>query len=338
MTAPHPPSWILSVLRWLTPRRLQAQAIVLALCLWGVAAVDFATPGPLDRAGNIKFHDFLPIYVAGRLAVDDRALQLYDQKIAADERQSIVGEPLNVRLPFLYGPQVALFFAPFARLSFTAAARIWTALSLLIYFACIHAVWCRCPNLRAHARLVTTSAVAFPPLFHFFVRGQLSALILLFFTAAYLAFRADHFWLAGAALGFLIFKPQFLLAIPLILLFAGAWKPLFALIASATGQLVITYFYFGAATMQKYFDLFLHPSAWIDSAELSLAPIQMHSLRSFFSLLIPWPSTALVFYGLSSVAILVLAVSIWQIFERALDPFFSAHPRRSSDQSPSFRV
>jgi hypothetical protein len=98
----------------------------------------------------------------------------------------------------------------------------------------------------------------------------------------------------------------------LILLFAGAWKALVGLIASATAHLVVTYLHFGAATMQKYLDLFLHPSAWIDSAELSLAPIQMHSLRSFFSLLIPWPSTALVLYTLSSVGVLVLAVSIWK--------------------------
>ena len=323
MTAPHALSWILAFLRWLTPRRLQAQAIVLALCLWGVAVVDFSTPGALDRAGNIKFHDFLPIYVAGRLVSQDRALQLYDQKIAADERQSILGESVNVRLPFLYSPQVALFFAPIARLSFSAAARIWVALSLLIYYGCVYAVWRSCPSLQAHARLVAISAVAFPPLFHFFVRGQLSALILLCITVAYLAFRAEQSWLAGAALGFLVFKPQFLVAIPLILLFAGAWKAFFGIIASATAQLVITYFFFGAATMQKYFDLFLHPSGWIDSAELSLAPIQMHSLRSFFSLLIPWPSIALVFYGLSSVTILLLAVWIWRS-SNALSIRFSA--------------
>ena len=60
-------AWIASVSKWLTPSRIRAQAIVLALCLWGVCAIDFATPDLLDRAGNIKFQDFLPSYIAAQL-------------------------------------------------------------------------------------------------------------------------------------------------------------------------------------------------------------------------------------------------------------------------------
>src|SRR5947209_4570606 len=52
---------------WLTPSRLRAQALVLALCLWGVFAIDFATTGLFDRAGNIKFQDFLPFYISAKL-------------------------------------------------------------------------------------------------------------------------------------------------------------------------------------------------------------------------------------------------------------------------------
>src|SRR5450432_854163 len=69
-------SWIHSFLRWLTPRRLRAQAIVLAICLWGVCAVDFATPGIFDRAGNIKFQDFLPLYISAKLISQHRAAEL----------------------------------------------------------------------------------------------------------------------------------------------------------------------------------------------------------------------------------------------------------------------
>src|SRR5256885_1686603 len=61
---------------------------------------------------------------------------------------------------------------------------------------------------RLRAPLVFFLALAFPPLFHFFVRGQISALVLICFTAAFLAFRADLNGLAGIALGFLVFKPQ----------------------------------------------------------------------------------------------------------------------------------
>ncbi len=306
------PGWILSSLTWLTPRRLRAQAIVLALCLWGVCAVDFATPGLFDRAGNIKFQDFLPFYMSARLVTQHRAGDLYDQKIQADEMQSIVQRPNRVVIPNLYGPQVGLWFAPLAGLSFHVAAGVWAALSLILYFGCLYAIWRSCPGLAFHRKIVALAAVAFPPLFHVFVRGQISALVLACFTVAFLAFQSRRPWLAGAALGLLVLKPQFLVAIPLVLLFAGAWKPFVSLLLSAAGQLALTRLYFGASVMHAYVEMLLHPLRWISAAELSLAPIQMHSLRSFWSLLVPSPTIAFALYALSSAAVLAITLVIWR--------------------------
>ena len=55
-------------------------------------------------------------------------------------------------------------------------------------------------------------------------------------------------------------------------------------------------------SMRAYFDTLWHMSRVIGARELSLAPIQMHSLRSFWTLLIPWPEVALALYALSSIA------------------------------------
>jgi Glycosyltransferase family 87 len=310
-TSPTPP-WTLSTLQWLNPRRLRAQAIVLALCLWGVCAVDFATPGLFDRAGNIKFQDFLPFYISARLISQHRANELYDQKSQQDELRKIVPQSNRAVIPNLYGPQVGLLFVPLAALWFPVAAGIWVALSLIIYFVCVYALWRRCPTLTSHTEIVALAAVAFPPLFHVFVRGQISALILACFTIAFLAFHSGRPWLAGIALGFLIFKPQFLVALPLVLLLAGVWKPFVTLILSAVGQLALTRIYFGASVMRDYFEMLLHPLRWIGAAELGLAPIQMHSLRSFWLLIIPSPEVALGLYVLTSVAVVAMAASIWK--------------------------
>ena len=306
------PGWIFSSLKWLTPRRLRAQAIVLALCLWGVCAVDFASPGLFDRAGNIKFQDFLPFYISARLVTQHRAGELYDQKIQADEMQSIVQRPNRVVIPSLYGPQVGLLFEPLAGLSFHVAAEVWVALSLILYFGCVYAIWRSCPGLASHPKIVALAAAAFAPLFHVFVRGQISALVLACFSVAFLAFQSGRPWLAGAALGFLVLKPQFLVAIPLILLFSGAWKPFVSLLLSAAGQLALTRIYFGASVMHAYLEMLLHPLRWISAAELSLAPIQMHSLRSFWSLLVPSPTIAFTLYALSSAAVLAITLVIWR--------------------------
>ncbi len=316
---------------WLTPRRLRAQAILLALCLWGVCAVDFATPGLFDRAGNVKFQDFLPLYISGRLIAQGRASDLYNQQVIADEIEAIIhpdahaagGQLLsslrlsapasaNLRLPNLYGPQVALSFAPFSRLSFPTAAWAWTTASLLVFFASTYLVWRTCPRLRSHPRFVAIAGLAFPPLFHFFVRGQLSVLVLVCFTATFLALRAGRGWLAGIALGLLLVKPQFLVAIPLVIVLAGAWKMLAGLSLSAAAQLALAWIYFGSAVMRAYLDTLWHMSRWLRTAEPGLAPIQMHSLRSFWALLIPWPEVALVLYILSSIVIVTMAAAVWK--------------------------
>ena len=91
-STPAAPVWLVSAGAWLTPRRIRAHAVVLALCLWGVCAVDFATPGIFDRAGNIKFQDFLPLYVSARLIAQQRAAEIYDPLVTAQMMAQIIAE------------------------------------------------------------------------------------------------------------------------------------------------------------------------------------------------------------------------------------------------------
>jgi hypothetical protein len=307
-----PPPWIQSAANWLTPRRVRVHALILALCIWGVFIFDFATPGLFDRSGNIKFQDFLPFYISAQLIDQGRAADLYNAQVTTESMQAILGRPTHVQLPNLYGPQVALFFSPLARFSFPAAARIWIAVSLVLTFLCVYFVWKSCPALQPHFGIVALCALAYPPLFHFLARGQISALVLACFTAAFLAFRADRHWLAGIFLGFLVFKPQFLVAIPLVLLFARAWKSLAGLAIAVAAQLALARIYFGPTVMQAYIDTLSQLSRVNNSAELSLAPIQMHSWRAFWSLLIPWPQFAFALYVLSSIAIIGIATLVWK--------------------------
>ena len=46
--------------------------MLLALCLWGVCAADYSTLGLFDRAGNIKFQDFLQFPVSASLIAQGR--------------------------------------------------------------------------------------------------------------------------------------------------------------------------------------------------------------------------------------------------------------------------
>jgi hypothetical protein len=246
------------------------------------------------------------------LIAHGHADQLYDDHILARDIRTIVGRDTPVYLEYFYGPQVAVPFIPLAWLPFLFQAAIWAAVSMAIYFGSVSLIWKRCARLRPHRRLVTICALAFPPLFHFWVRGQLSAIVLACFTAAYLAFVGQRNFLAGLALGLLAFKPQFLVAIPLVLLLAGAWKMLGGLLISAAAQLTLTSLCFGRAVMDAYFTRLLHSASHPASTELVFSPIQMHSLHTFWELLIPWRSGVWVFYLLSSLAVIAITSAVWR--------------------------
>src|SRR5437899_9902364 len=192
---------------------MRAMAIILVFCLWSVCLVDYPKSGIFDRAGNIKFQDFLQFPISARLIASGHGDQLYDDEVLARKLHATTGRDTNVYLQYFYGPQVALPFIKLASLPFLTQAEIWVALSLLMYFVCIYLIWKRCAALRSYRALVAICALAYPPLFHFFVRGQLSALVLVCFTAAYLVFCAPRDFLAGLALCLLPFNLHFLLPI-----------------------------------------------------------------------------------------------------------------------------
>ena len=98
----------------------------------------------------------------------------------------------------------------------------------------------------------------------------------------------------------------------MILLLAQAWKAFAGLAISAAGQLALTTIYFGTAVMRAYFDTMLHMSRWVGLSEVGPAHIQMHSLRSFFTLLMPWPDVSLALYLVSSIAAIAIAASVWK--------------------------
>jgi Glycosyltransferase family 87 len=305
-------SWVASASACLTQRRIRAHAIILAVCLWGVCAVDYATPGIFDRDGTVKFQDFIQFPIAARLIAQGRASELYDDRVLADGIRAIVGRDTTVHLQYFYGPQVALPFIPLAQLPFLAQAGIWVVLSLLMYCACVYLLWKACPVLRSYRALVSLCAIAYPPLFHFFVRGQLSAVVLVCFTAAGLAFLARRDWLAGIALGFLVFKPQLLVAVPFVLLLAQAWRIFAGLALSASAQLAFAFLYFGPPVMRPYLSMLLHSAGQPSTTELVFSPIQMHSLRTFWELLIPWPRGVGILYVLSSIVVVGMAAAIWK--------------------------
>jgi hypothetical protein len=295
---------------WLTARRVRIHGLLLAVCLWTVYAVDMSVPGLIDRNGLVKGTDFLHFYTLGNLALRDRGDLLYDMRAQAElAREWVAQAPNSLYVP-LYGPQMSLFFAPFARLPYGWALAAWLALNALIYAFCCHAVWKCCPSLQADRWTVLILAVAFPGFFHLMAWGQTSGLALLCFTLAYLALRRDRTLLAGLAMGSVIFKPQLGLAAAVVFVFAREWKIVAGAVAAASLQLAAAWMHYGTEVMRAYFRALTHLREVLPLLEPRLD--QTHSLRSFWSLLLPWPRVVFTLYAVSALGILVLAIQCWR--------------------------
>ena len=295
---------------WLTAHRLRAHGFILALCLWSVYGWNMATPGLLDRGGNLKGTDFLHFYTLGSLALAHGGADLYNSQaqsaIAAARAPSAAG----IQYLPLYPPQVSLLFAPFAELPYSEALILWLALSSLLYGLCCYAVWRACPNLHNQKLTASILAIAFPAFWHLIAWGQTSALALACFTLAFFALRIHREFLAGLALGCLIFKPQLAVAVALVFLVTLNWKVISGALLSAVAQLSAAWFYYGAGPLRDWTHTLLNVPRHLALLEPRL--YQTHSLRTFWTMLVPWFSVSLALYLISAILVFISTVASWR--------------------------
>lgn len=295
---------------WLTEKRLRAHALVLALALWSVYLWNISTPGLVDRAGNLKGTDFLHFYTLGSLALAHRGADLYNMQAQSQLAAQRVPAAAGIRFLPLYPPQVSIFFAPFSRLSYSWALILWLILSAFIYGACCYSVWRASPKLRSHGSTILILALAFPAFFHLIAWGQTSALALACFTLAFFALRTRREFLGGLALGCLIFKPQLAIAAAIVFMITFRWRIISGALLSAAAQLIAARCYYGPAPLRDWMRVLLNVPNTLPLLEPRL--YQTHCMRTFWTMLIPWPSASLVLYLISALLIGALTIACWR--------------------------
>ena len=280
---------------WLTARRLRAHATILAACLWSVYVWNLSGPGLRDRSGNLKGTDFLHLYTLGSLAAEHDGADLYDMNSQAALAARRVPAAAGLRYLPLYPPQVSVFFAPLAQLSYGWALAVWWVFSASIYGICCYYLWRACPDLRGYGALVALAALAFPGFFHLIAWGQTSALALACFTLTFFLLRGQREFLAGIVLGCLVFKPQLGLAAAVVFVATAAWRILLGAALSAAVQLSIGVLYYGMEPLRRWAYLMLHVRQVLPLLEPR--PYQTHCLRTFWSMLSPHRGASAPFPG-----------------------------------------
>jgi alpha-1,2-mannosyltransferase len=205
---------------------------------------------------------------------------------------------------------VSIVLAPLAHLSYGWALILWWVGSAAIYAICCYSMWRACPNLRDHGGIVALLAVAFPAFFHLIAWGQTSAAALACFTLMFFLLRDKREFFAGLVLGCLIFKPQLGLAAAIVFLSTGAWKTLLGAALSAAAQLSVGVLHYGMEPLRQWIHMLRNVQAVLPLLEPK--PYQTHSLRTFWSMLVPWPVSSFGLYVVSTAIILGLAFACWK--------------------------
>ena len=277
--------------------------------LWTLYAVNLTHPGLRDWLGQVKGTDFVHEYILGKIALERNEPLLYDYQGQLQlSRQAIPGLESESYLP-VYGPQVSLLYSPFAALPYLWAAALWMLFSAAIYAACCYAVWRTTPNLQREGSTIVIFALAFPAFFNLIAFGQNSAIALVAFVLAYLAFRSGKPFLGGMALGLLLYKPPLGIAAAVLFVLTFEWKLILGGLVTAAGQMGIACAYYGKISLLDY----AHALQKLGQNAGLLEPklYQMYSLRSFWQMLLPWPRVSFSLYLISAVIALVLLYRTW---------------------------
>jgi hypothetical protein len=290
--------------------RVRSHAIVLAAGIWIAAIVTIATPGAFDRYGTLKGVDFLQFYTAARMVADGRLQQLYDWTAFATTLRGVVGGTGDLLFLSVYPPQLALALSPLGHFDYLAALGMWTALTFVLYGCCVRALQHVSPAFLAHGETWWLVAAAFGPFQQLVMHGQVSALALVCFTAAWLALRRERWYWCGAALGSLAFKPPFGVAVLVALVVSREYRVALGAAAATLVQVAAVVAWHGSTLFIDYVSRVrdvvrapevFEPKLW-----------QMHNWKGFWGLLIgtgPFGTAATV---ASSLVALYLVLQVWR--------------------------
>ncbi|MBA3909208.1 MAG: hypothetical protein C0524_04830 [Rhodobacter sp.] len=198
-------------------------ATIVALCALAfvgvVIAVSFIlTSKPDTLAMSIDFRVF---WAAGKLAMAGDPLAVLDlAKLSAAHATNP-----DAHMPWVYPPGYLVMVTPLGAMSFSVAFTVWTILSLILI------AWAVRPFVAGILPLWILM-IAAPAYFPSLLLGQNSLLWMAGLLGALAALRAERWVLAGILIGSLTLKPQLGIMVPVALLAIGAWRTIFAAMAT----------------------------------------------------------------------------------------------------------
>ncbi len=301
---------------FLTRDRVRLVAIaVLAASLAGVVFLLAGSAGLNDSYGRPLGTDFASFYAAGTLVRDGLAAAAYDPAAHFLREQAIFGASTQY-YAFQYPPVFLLAGAALAALPYLPALAVWLVATLILYLLAMRATLA--PG--APDRLWLLLAVAFPAVFINVGHGQNGFLTAALFGGA-LALLDRRPLVAGMLIGLMIYKPQFGLMIPLVLLATGRWRVIVATAATIAALLLVTSVAFGPDVWTAFFT----SMTFTRTALLEQGDVGFFKMQSVFAWVRLWGGGVVLAYIIQgAVTLSVAGALVWFWRSKARYPLKAA--------------
>jgi len=293
----------------MTLSRPKAPAIVLAVVLWalviGVGAIGASVRGV--SASKVAT-DFVHFYTLGYLARSHQVSTLHDSAALRQAHIDLVPSSAPNVYPPVYPPQVALLFAPFSAMSYEHALLLWNALTAALYALIVWTAWKAVSDRLPNGVMVFTAAAAFPPLWSLLLMGQNTIIILAALWVGWCALERKRPLLAGMALGLLAMKPQFGIALAVVVLAGREWSMLAGALVSVGVQVSAVWLTLGWEAFEGFAGTVA--TTFGHYQVLESKPFMNHSLRSLTQLAPAWIANPL--WIVLAVTVLWYTARVWR--------------------------
>jgi hypothetical protein len=294
---------------WLTRERVRliATALLLASAA-GFLFLVVTAHGVIDRQGRPLGTDFSNVYAAGTYALDGHAPAAFDPPQQFQREQQIFGEATQF-YGWHYPPFFLFVAAALAWMPYGLALAIWQTVTLALYVLMMRSIVARAPAIAGsgdHLWLLLT--LAFPAVLINIGHGQNGFLTAALLGGALVVLERRPI-AAGILFGLLVYKPQYGVLIPLVLMVSGRWKCFASAAITVVLLTLATTLVFGAEVWRAFFA----STEFTRTVVLEQGNTGWHKIQSVFAWARMWGAPVPLAYALQGGVILgVAAALVWQ--------------------------
>jgi len=231
---------------WLTRERMTRVAVISGIISLAILTYLIASSqGTLDYRGRPLGSDFSQVWTAGSMVLDGRAAEVWNWDKHRAVQLAFHGPKLAEWYGWHYPPPFLLIAAALASMPYLLALFVWQAATLVPFAAMIRRFTGR--------REAWLFALAAPVSLICIMHGHNGFLTALLLGGGLMLLEKKPF-AAGLLLGCLVYKPQFALVLPLLLLVLWNWRAIAGAAVSSLGLIGVTLALWGSPVWQAFID------------------------------------------------------------------------------------